>query len=78
VEGRFLSCRQVREESSFHHSISVNAGKHALHMHVRDSNPACWSGYTRNWSAIGAVTLNPERDAVVAGHAAADKQPMPA
>lgn len=24
-----------------------------------------WSGNTRDWSPIGAVTLNPERDAVV-------------
>ena len=28
-------------------------------------NPQRWSGPTRNWTAIGAVTLNPERDAVV-------------
>jgi len=26
---------------------------------------ARWSGNTRDWSHIGAVTLNPERDAVV-------------
>ncbi len=30
----------------------------------------------RNRSAIGAVSLDPDRDAVVAGHVAADKQPM--
>jgi hypothetical protein len=29
-------------------------------------------------SGMGAVTLNPERDAVVATHAAAEKQPLAA
>jgi hypothetical protein len=32
---------------------------------VPERNPQRWSGPTRNWTAIGAVTLNPERDAVV-------------
>ena len=31
-------------------------------------SPARWSRNTRNWSPIGAVTLNPERDAVVSEH----------
>ena len=28
-------------------------------------NPQRWSGQTRNWTPVGAVTLNPERDIVV-------------
>jgi hypothetical protein len=34
-------------------------------MQAREAHPARWSGNTRNWSHIRAVTLNPERDAVV-------------
>ena len=32
---------------------------------VRQKNPARWSGQTRNWTPVDAVTLNPERDSVV-------------
>ena len=41
------------------------AGRHALYQAARDSNPRRWSGHTRNWTPIGAVTLNPERDILV-------------
>ena len=38
-----------------------------------------YPGTTRDWSPIGAVTLNPERDSVVADHMKADlKQPLAA
>ncbi len=57
---------------------AILAARHALYLQARDGNPARWSGRTRNWSAIGAVTLNPERDAVVAAHVAADKEPQAA
>src|SRR4051794_24050796 len=30
-----------------------------------ERNPRRWSRQTRNWAPIAAVTLNPERDAVV-------------
>ena len=33
--------------------------------HTSTSDPARWSGSTRNWSPVGAVTLNPERDSVI-------------
>lgn len=39
--------------------------RHALYCQARQRNPRRWSGKTRNWTPIGAVTLNPERDAVV-------------
>ena len=42
--------------------------KPALYLQARQNNPARWSGDTRNWSPIGAVTLNPERDSVVKAH----------
>ncbi len=39
--------------------------RHALYQDARDRNPRRWSGPTRNWTPVGVVTLNPERDAVV-------------
>jgi transposase InsO family protein len=44
---------------------AILAARHALYLQARERNPARWSGDTRNWSPIGAVTLNPERDSVV-------------
>ena len=44
---------------------AILAARHALYTHARERNPARWSRHTRNWSPIGAVTLNPERDSVV-------------
>ena len=39
--------------------------RHALYQQARERNPRRWSGNTRNWTPIGTVTLNPEREAVV-------------
>lgn len=44
----------------------ILATRHALYAQARERHPARWSGEIRNWRPIGAVTLNPERDAVVA------------
>ena len=58
---------------------AVLAARHELYLKARERNPARWSGTTRDWSPIGAVTLNPERDSVVADHMKADlKQPLAA
>jgi len=43
----------------------VLAARHALYQRARECNPHRWSGRTRKWAPIGAVTLNPERDSVV-------------
>ena len=45
---------------------AILAARHDLYTQAKQRNPARWSGNTRGWSYIGAVTLNPERDAVVA------------
>jgi putative transposase len=45
---------------------SILAARHALYQQAREANPRRWSGRTRNWTPIEAVTLNPERDSVVA------------
>jgi putative transposase len=47
---------------------AILAARHALYTKARELNPARWSGKTRNWSPVGAVTLNPERDSVIRAH----------
>jgi putative transposase len=47
---------------------SILAARHELYRLARANNPARWSRHTRDWSAAGPVTLNPERDSVVAAH----------
>ncbi len=44
---------------------AILAARHEVYVQARERNPARWSGCTRDWSPIGAVTLNPERDSVV-------------
>jgi len=52
---------------------------HDLYINARSLNPARWSGNTRNWAAVGAVTLNPERDSIIKTHLARnDFQPLAA
>ena len=51
--------------------------RHALYCQARERNPRRWSGRTRNWTPIGAVTLNPERDIVVSA-SSVDKRTMAA
>lgn len=58
---------------------AILAARHALYTRARAHNPARWSGTTRNWSPIGPVTLNPERDSIITTHSAGnDIQPMAA
>ena len=45
---------------------SILAARHALYLQAREKNPSRWSGDTRNWSPIGEVTLNLERDCITA------------
>jgi len=40
----------------------VLAKRHVINQAARDTNPARWSGKTRNWTPIGTVSLNPERE----------------
>ena len=41
------------------------ARRHELYQLARQSNPRRWSGQTRDWTPVAAVTLNPERDGVI-------------
>jgi putative transposase len=43
----------------------VLSARHALYQATRASNPRRWTGPTRNWTPVGSVTLNPERDSIV-------------
>ena len=58
---------------------AILAARHALYTRARELNPARWSGNTRNWSPIGAVTLNPERDCIIKSRSVGnDIQPLAA
>ncbi len=43
----------------------ILARRHQLYQRARAANPRRWTGATRDWSPIDAVTLNPERDAAI-------------
>ena len=45
---------------------AILAARHELYERSREMNPRRWARHTRNWRPIEAVTLNPERDSVVA------------
>ena len=56
--------------------VAILAARHELFLKARELNPARWSGATRDGSPVGPVTLNPERESVVAAYAeASNKQP---
>jgi putative transposase len=58
---------------------AILTARHELYLRARALNPTRWSGATRNWSPIGPVTLNPERDSTIKMHSSAqDIQPMAA
>ena len=59
---RYVSPQQRHEGED----QAILAARHDLYVQAKQRNPARWSGNTRDWSQIGAVTLNPERDQVVA------------
>lgn len=56
--------------------LTILAARHDVYLQAQQRNPARWSGSTRNWSPIGPVTLNPERDSVV-NTAVADHHTQP-
>jgi putative transposase len=44
----------------------ILAKRHAVYQQAKARTPRRWTGSSRNWEPVGAVTLNPERDAVIA------------
>jgi transposase InsO family protein len=58
---------------------AILAARHALYLQARERHPRRWSGATRNWTPIAAVTLNPEREAAVSTRSeGVDKQSLAA
>jgi transposase InsO family protein len=58
---------------------AILQARHALYLEARQRHPARWARNTRNWSTIHAVTLNPERDAVIRDYQRCDdNQPIAA
>ena len=49
---------------------AILAARHALYTEAKERNPTRWARHTRDWSPMGPVTLNPERDSVIAEHVA--------
>jgi putative transposase len=47
---------------------AILANRHAVYQKARERNPARWSRKTRNWTPVGPVALNPERDAIIKTH----------
>lgn len=47
-------------------TAGVLQARAALYHAARQRHPHRWSGTTRNWTPIGPVTLNPERNALAA------------
>ena len=73
VEHRHSGIRYVTP--SQRHALedrAILAARHQTYLQARERNPARWSRETRDWTPIGAVTLNPERDAVVRDHVHAE------
>jgi len=58
---------------------AILAARHQVYLQARERNPARWSSHTRDWSHITSVTLNPERDSIVASpRRSEDIQPLAA
>ena len=58
---------------------AILAARHAVSQQACETHPTCWSRATRNWSPVGAVILNPERDCVMNAKAEQkDIQPLAA
>lgn len=51
----------------------ILAARHTLYLNARADNPRRWARHTRNWQPIVAVTLNPEKEAIVDAALAADE-----
>lgn len=78
--GRYSGIRYVSPaQGHAGDDTAILAARHELYVKARERNPRRWSGATRNWTPIEAVTLNPERDSIVKNHSGSvDIQPLAA
>lgn len=44
---------------------AILMARHELYIKAKEKNPLRWSGNTRDWTPVGAVALNPERETVI-------------
>lgn len=44
---------------------AVLGQRHAVYQQARERHPRRWTTHTRDWTPIGSVTLNPERDTAI-------------
>jgi hypothetical protein len=51
--------------SSVDHAIFVAQHKVYIYIHARERNLVRWCGDTREWTPIGASTLDPQRNSAV-------------
>jgi transposase InsO family protein len=56
----------------------ILAARHAVYCQARDRTPRRWTRSTRNWSTVGPVALNPERESMLGKAAAASLQTLAA
>jgi len=47
------------------HDHEILAARHHLYLAAQAANPRRWTRNTRNWTPIGAVTLNPENPELI-------------
>jgi len=79
VEHRHSGIRYVSPEQRHTGADrTILAARHAVYLDARQRHPARWSRHTRNWEPIDAVTLNPERDSLVAAHTQPTDKPKAA
>ena len=50
------------DERHFGRDVEILARRHQVYQAARRANPERWTQDTRNWTPVGAVVLNPDRD----------------
>lgn len=67
TEHRHSGLRYVTPEQRHRgEDAALLQARHALYQDARRRHPRRWSRQTRNWTPIGAVALNPDREALAA------------
>jgi hypothetical protein len=66
TEHRHSGIRYVTPEQRYTGADhAILAERHAVYLSARERTPRRWSGVTRDWTPVGAVALNPERDVAI-------------
>ena len=66
VEHRHSGIKYVSPEARHRgDDKAILAARHQVYLNAQTRHPLRWSRRTRDWTPIGAVTLNPERNSIV-------------